>query len=107
MRRLRVLSGHPLLGKPNDEVPEFQGAQAYVEAGLAEWIVDRVVPVETGMRLGAAETTAANPAVAGAGETDAVLRARLERHGVKVDGRWKTARLQSELAKVEQAGETR
>jgi putative intracellular protease/amidase len=53
-RRLRVLSGHPHIGRPNDIVREFENAQAYVDAGFAEWIddgrptvVDRSVPIET------------------------------------------------------------
>lgn len=40
MRRLRVLSGHPHLGRPNDVVREFEGAQAYVDAGFCEWVGD-------------------------------------------------------------------
>ena len=55
MRRLRVLSEHPLLGKPNDIRDEFEGAQAYVDNGSAEWV--REEPVETAMRSGAPETT--------------------------------------------------
>lgn len=57
MRRLRVLSEHPHLGKPNDERDAFEGAQAYVDAGLAEWIAparservettEAVLPIET------------------------------------------------------------
>jgi hypothetical protein len=65
-RRLRVLSEHPHLGRPNDVVREFEGAQAYVDAGLAEWVddvpaqpivVDRSVPIETTDQQGAAEAT--------------------------------------------------
>jgi hypothetical protein len=37
MRRLRVLSEHPHLGRPNDIVREVPHAQAYVDAGLCEW----------------------------------------------------------------------
>lgn len=55
MRRLRVLSGHPHIGRPTDVVDEFDGAQAFVDAGIAEWIVDRDEPVETTMRAGAPE----------------------------------------------------
>lgn len=54
MRRLRVLSGHPHLGRPNDVVREFENAQAYVDAGFCEWIdggdppvVDRAQTLET------------------------------------------------------------
>lgn len=48
MRRLRVLSEHPHLGRPNDLRDEFEDAQAYVDAGLAEWVVDRrAEPIET------------------------------------------------------------
>jgi hypothetical protein len=53
-RRLRVLSSHPHIGRPNDIVREFEGAQAFVDVGFAEWIddgrptvVDRSVPIET------------------------------------------------------------
>lgn len=56
MRRLRVLSGHPHVGQPTDVVDEFEGAQAYVDAGIAEWVVDRDEPVETTMRAGPPET---------------------------------------------------
>lgn len=60
MRRLRVLYAHPNLGKPTDVRDEFEDAQAYVDTGFAEWIVeDRQELVETTDRLGAPETTAA------------------------------------------------
>lgn len=61
MRRLRVLSEHPHLGRPNDLVEEFEGAQAYVDAGLAEWAVTRSVPVETTAGTGAPETAVVRP----------------------------------------------
>lgn len=57
-RRLRVLSAYPGLGKPNDIVSEdevSEAAQAYVDAGLAEW-VDRAV-----VRSAKVETTAVVP----------------------------------------------
>jgi hypothetical protein len=38
VRRLRVLAEHPAIGKPNDVLADFPGAQAYIDAGLAEWI---------------------------------------------------------------------
>ena len=41
MRRLRVLSQHPHLGRPNDVVREIPGAQAYVDAGFCEWVDER------------------------------------------------------------------
>ena len=62
MRRLRVLSGHPLLGRPGELRAEFEGAQAYVDAGFAEWLVDRSAEVETTSRAGAPETTTPRPA---------------------------------------------
>jgi hypothetical protein len=55
MRRLRVLSEHPHLGKPNDLCDGFEGAQAYVDAGLAEWVVDRSDEVDTAMAEPATE----------------------------------------------------
>lgn len=59
MRRLRVLSEHPHLGRPNDLCEEFEGAQAYIDAGLAEWVVDpRAEPMETAMADPAKETAA-------------------------------------------------
>lgn len=58
MRRLRVLCGHPNLGQPSDERDEFEDAQAYIDAGFAEWIVDRSSTVETTERVPAAEMTA-------------------------------------------------
>lgn len=61
MRRLRVLSEHPHLGRPGEERDGFEGAQAYIDAGLAEWIVDRVAPVETTVRPGPVETAVARP----------------------------------------------
>jgi hypothetical protein len=62
VRRLRVLSGHPQLGQPGAERAEFEGAQAFVDAGLAEWIArpadtERATPVETTTRAGAPEKT--------------------------------------------------
>lgn len=63
MRRLRVLSGHPFLGRPDDVRSEFEGAQAYVDAGFAEWIVDRAVAIETTDRSGAPETAVERPTV--------------------------------------------
>lgn len=58
MRRLRVLSEHPHLGKPNDVREEFDGAQAYIDAGFAEWVTTRAVTViETTEELVAPETT--------------------------------------------------
>lgn len=57
MRCLRVLSEHPHLGRPNDLREEFEGAQAYIDAGLAEWVVDRrAEPVETTMAASPPET---------------------------------------------------
>jgi putative intracellular protease/amidase len=63
-RRLRVLVGHPHLGQPNDVVREFENAQAYVDAGFAEWVddgrptvVDRSVPIETPDSAPAIEAT--------------------------------------------------
>jgi hypothetical protein len=61
MRRLRVLSDHPDLGRPNDLRDGFEGAQAYVDAGLAEWVIDRSEPVETGMAHPAAEAAVRRP----------------------------------------------
>jgi hypothetical protein len=61
MRRLRVLSEHPHIGKPGEVRDGFEGAQAYVDAGLAEWVVDRAEPVETAMREGAPEAAARRP----------------------------------------------
>jgi hypothetical protein len=63
MRRLRVLSDHPHLGRPGDIRSGFEGAQAYVDAGLAEWIVDRAADVETTDRAGAPETAVERPPV--------------------------------------------
>jgi hypothetical protein len=40
-RRLRVLAGHPVLGQPGDTRLDFEGAQAYVDRGDAEWIEER------------------------------------------------------------------
>lgn len=75
-RRLRVLSEHPHVGRPNDVVREFPNAQAYVDIGVCEWIdppaepvieqtadepvvvVDRSHTIETTDR-GAVETTSA------------------------------------------------
>lgn len=62
MRRLRVLSEHPFLGRPNDLVDEFEGAQAYVDIGVAEWAeVVRSVPVETTALAAPVETAAVRP----------------------------------------------
>lgn len=61
MRRLRVLSEHPHLGKSGDVRSEFPGAQAYIDAGIAEWVVDRVDPQEVAMGPGAPETADARP----------------------------------------------
>lgn len=86
MRRLRVLAGHPHLGRPNDVVREFEGVQAYVDAGFCEWIddepetttvpvvVDRAQTLETTDAGGdAVETTTvratAKPAATQAGTT--------------------------------------
>jgi len=81
MRRLRVLSGHPHLGRPNDVVREFEGVQAYVDAGFCEWIdgggtpvVDRAQTLETTDAAGdRVETTTvrttAKPAATQAGAT--------------------------------------
>lgn len=63
MRRLRVLTGHPGLGSPNDLRSEFEGAQAYVDAGFAEWVIDRSAKIETTDRSGAPEATVDRPAV--------------------------------------------
>jgi hypothetical protein len=60
-RRLRVLAGHPVLGQPNDIRTEFDGAQAYVDAGYAEWIVTREATIETTDRAGAPETAVTRP----------------------------------------------
>lgn len=67
MRRLRVLYGHPALGRPGDVIDGFEGAQAYVDIDVAEWVgerrtdaaevVDRGDAVETADRV-APETTA-------------------------------------------------
>lgn len=62
MRRLRVLTGHPRLGTPGEIRADFEGAQAYVDAGFAEWIVDRSVEPETTSRAGAPETATPRPA---------------------------------------------
>lgn len=65
MARLRVLSEHPHLGRPNDLVDEFDGAQAYIDIGVAEWVggdtAARSAPVETTEAAGAAETAVARP----------------------------------------------
>lgn len=61
MRRLRVLSEHPNLGRPSEIREGFEGAQAYVDAGLAEWVVDRIELVETAMMQPAVETATARP----------------------------------------------
>lgn len=68
MRRLRVLSGHPHLGKPNDVIAEVEHAQAYVDAGFAEWVdptplVDRSAIPETTSVVGAPEVATPRPAV--------------------------------------------
>ena len=60
-RRLRVLAGHPVLGEPNEIRTEFPDAQAYVDAGYAEWIVDRSAQVETTDRAGATEAAVMRP----------------------------------------------
>lgn len=59
MRRLRVLSEHPHLGRPNDLLEEFEGAQAYIDAGLAEWVQTRSTQVETTEQAGPPETAVA------------------------------------------------
>lgn len=64
MRRLRVLSEHPHLGRPNDLVDEFEGAQAYIDIGVAEWVGEqpaRFAPVEATEAAGPAETAVARP----------------------------------------------
>lgn len=64
MRRLRVLSEHPHVGRPNDLLEEFEGAQAYVDIGVAEWVEEaRSAPVETTEAAGPAETALARPPV--------------------------------------------
>jgi hypothetical protein len=57
MRTLRVLSYHPHLGNPGETRAEIENAQAYVDAGLAEWVVTRTADVETTDKSGAHETT--------------------------------------------------
>lgn len=60
MRRLRVLSEHPHVGRPGEIRDEFEGAQAYIDIGVAEWVVEaRSAPVETAEAAGPAETAAA------------------------------------------------
>jgi hypothetical protein len=91
MRRLRVLSEHPHLGRPNDVVREIPGAQAYVDAGFCEWadppevadapvVVSRTQVVETTDAAGGAvETTslaAADRARAGRAGTVGTARRR-------------------------------
>jgi hypothetical protein len=92
MSRLRVLSGHPHLGRPGEIVREFEGAQAYVDAGFCEWVdppettdavpvvVSRTQVVETTDAAGGAvETTslaAADRARAGRAGTVATARRR-------------------------------
>jgi hypothetical protein len=61
MRRLRILSGHPLLGNAGELRAEFEGAQAYVDAGLAEWTVVRTATMETTSRAGAPEAATPRP----------------------------------------------
>ena len=69
MRRLRVLAEHPRLGRPNDVLPEFEGAQAYIDVGVAEWldestpveVVERAVPVETTVLDEPMETAVTRP----------------------------------------------
>jgi hypothetical protein len=56
MRTMRVLSYHPHLGQPGELRKEIENAQAYVDAGFAEW-VDRAADVETTVKPGAHETT--------------------------------------------------
>jgi hypothetical protein len=64
MRRLRVLSEHPHLGKSGDVRDGFEGAQAYIDAGLAEWVVeDRAELVETTALTGPPETAVTRPPV--------------------------------------------
>lgn len=57
MRTLRVLSHHPDLGNPGETRPEIPNAQAYVDAGFAEWVVNRTADVETTEAPGAHEAT--------------------------------------------------
>ena len=57
MRMMRVLSHHPHLGNPGELRAEIENAQAYVDAGFAEW-VDRSAGVEETVKPGAHETTA-------------------------------------------------
>lgn len=60
-RRLRVLYEHPSLGHvPGAVVDEFEGAQAFVDIGAAEWVGDRPAAeaIETADRAGAPEVTA-------------------------------------------------
>lgn len=68
MRRLRVLAGHPHLGLPSDVREDFEGAQAFVDAGYAEWIDEPVsvtheVPVETTDAAPAVEAAVSRPPV--------------------------------------------
>lgn len=55
MRRLRVLVYHRKLGRPGQEREEFEGAQAYVDGGWAEWFN----PVEEAAETDPPETAAA------------------------------------------------
>lgn len=60
-RRLRVLAGHPQLGVPGHIRDEFDGAQAFVDLGYAEWILDRSLPVETTERALHVEVASQRP----------------------------------------------
>jgi hypothetical protein len=76
MRRLRVLSEHPYLGRPGEIVRGFEGAQAYVDIGICEWVdeepelamvpavIDRAQPPETTTAIvagGEVEVTSPRP----------------------------------------------
>lgn len=76
MARLRVLSEHPHLGRPNDLVDEFDGAQAYIDAGYAEWADGArfAAGVETTEAAGPAETAVARPSARRAASTKAARR---------------------------------
>jgi hypothetical protein len=57
-----------MLGEPSDVREEFEGAQAFVDAGYAEWIdepvpVSHEVPVETTDSAPAVEVAVARPPV--------------------------------------------
>lgn len=62
MRCLRTLVYHYRLGPPGSEHEEFEGAQAYVDGGWAEWVDEgRSAPVETTAKAGAPEAAVARP----------------------------------------------